>query len=499
MTPPTDTSGSPSNQNDTIFLSYARADDVKPPEESDGWVTFFWKNLRFELTDRGAKQAVLWLDRYQIDPAEAFTPKIEQALAQTRMLITVLSENWVQRGWCQEEVDYFGKQHADACERVVLVYKSNLDQKLVPDLLKERQSREGYRFFELDEDTGKIYEFYWRGIRNREAYIELIKQIALFIIDRLGITPAKPNAALRPVVNQIGKTVFVALTVGDLKDARQRLVNDLKASGFTVVPEDTVLLETGEAFEAAINESLIKAEYAVHLIGENHGITVEGGVEPIVDQQLRLARRAGLPRILWVPRWLPNQDNQKNDKRDPFEVMQRFDGLLEKEEIHHGEITDLSQWLRQRAQSKPINSGSGKVRMDSPNCDRILVAAAHEADEEQAIELANHIQKCGLTVQPYFSDDNAPSTEELNHTQILILWGEASDAELESMLDRLTTSVQVICLRLPGGDERAKRRFFRENVLLEKIDTLPGNRDETWKLLDELGIAIQTPHSGDSA
>jgi len=78
MTPPPDAS-SPSKQNNTIFLSYARADDTKPPEAStesaDGWVTFFWKNLRFELTDRGAKQAVLWLDRYQIEPAEAFTPQ----------------------------------------------------------------------------------------------------------------------------------------------------------------------------------------------------------------------------------------------------------------------------------------------------------------------------------------------------------------------------------------------------------------------------------------
>lgn len=170
--------------------------------------------------------------------------------------------------------------------------------------------------------------------------------------------------------------------------------------------------------------------------------------------------------------------------------MQLFGGRQEKEELHSGEVTDLSQWLRQRAQS--LTRMSGRAENDSTDCDRILVAAAHEGDEERAIELANLIQKCGYTVQPYFSDDHAPSAQALNQIQTLVLWGEAIGAELESMLDRLAASAQVICLRLPGGDEKAKRRFFRENVLLEKIDTLPANRDETIKLLDELGIAKQT-------
>jgi len=124
----------------------------------------------------------------------------------------------------------------------------------------------------------------------------------------------------------------------------------------------------------------------------------------------------------------------------------------------------------------------------------------HEDDEERAIALANLIQKCGLTVQPYFSDDAAsstPSAEELNRTKILMLWGEANEETLKSMLDRLAEAVKVICLRLPGGDEKAKRRFFRENVLLEIVDTLPSNRDETRQLLDELGIAVPSAGTGD--
>jgi hypothetical protein len=83
-----DTAGSPSAQapryGGSVFISYARADDEKPPFEEavQGWVTFFWHQLRWELTNAGVHQAELWLDRYQIEPAEAFTERIEEYACQ---------------------------------------------------------------------------------------------------------------------------------------------------------------------------------------------------------------------------------------------------------------------------------------------------------------------------------------------------------------------------------------------------------------------------------
>jgi hypothetical protein len=49
----------------TVFISYARADAVKPPfdKATKGWVTFFWHQLRWELTNAGLPEAKLWLDR----------------------------------------------------------------------------------------------------------------------------------------------------------------------------------------------------------------------------------------------------------------------------------------------------------------------------------------------------------------------------------------------------------------------------------------------------
>lgn len=51
------TQSSPPSRDGSVFISYARADDQKPPFEDaiEGWVTFFWDQLRFELTDRVAQ------------------------------------------------------------------------------------------------------------------------------------------------------------------------------------------------------------------------------------------------------------------------------------------------------------------------------------------------------------------------------------------------------------------------------------------------------------
>jgi hypothetical protein len=47
------------------------------------------------LTNAGLPEAKLWLDRYEIEPAEEFTEKIRAALQQAHLLVPILSANWV--------------------------------------------------------------------------------------------------------------------------------------------------------------------------------------------------------------------------------------------------------------------------------------------------------------------------------------------------------------------------------------------------------------------
>ena len=77
------------------------------------------------MTDRGAKRAKLWLDRYQIEPAEAFTPVIEKAVREAQLIVPVLSRNWVGSDWCRREVEAFGESHPDAARIAHLHHKAH--------------------------------------------------------------------------------------------------------------------------------------------------------------------------------------------------------------------------------------------------------------------------------------------------------------------------------------------------------------------------------------
>ena len=150
------TNSTPVSSNHSVFISYARADDESPPDNKKikGWVAFFWENLRYELTIRGAKQAKLWLDRYQIEPQEAFTEEIEKALAEAKLIVAILSKNWMNSDWCRRELETFDRIHRDASDRFVPIFKEKMEREFLPTLMQGRYAREGYQFFKVD-DAGK--------------------------------------------------------------------------------------------------------------------------------------------------------------------------------------------------------------------------------------------------------------------------------------------------------------------------------------------------------
>jgi TIR domain len=468
------------NYNGTVFLSYARADDVKPPfdEKAIGWISFFWGQLRYELTMNGAKEATLWVDRYQIEPAEAFTEAIKTAVINAKVMVPVFSVNWAQSDWCRREVDSFGVAHPDASRRIVPVFKNEVDPGTLPEIMKGEHAMEGYRFFTSDP-TGKINEFYWRGLQDESAYYTQVKKIALAILKRLGLDPVSRQESIKLSSNH---KVFLAFAARELADARQRLKNDLIQAGITVIPTVETPPDSVEEFESVVRAALAQAEFAVFFLGEKRGSTPEGGNEPILVIQLRLARESAstqkMPRILWTPRWLPGQETLV--KRDPFEIVGEFGGLQQGEEIYGGEVTDLSQWLRKRLESPPEPVVTPKTKK------LLVVASAQSNDDGLVADMANLVQEIVPTVKPLFADENWGDTEI--DAVVLIPWGTASVIELNTLLEKLPQNVRTICLRLPGGDEPSKRRFFKAGVFVDRINALPSDRRQAQELLQRLEI-----------
>jgi hypothetical protein len=455
-----------------VFISYARSDDERPPfdDTTQGWVTFFWHQLRFELINRGVHQAGLWLDRYQIEPAEEFTEKIKAVIAQARLFILILSNNWVQREWSQRELMAFIEQRSDNKDYIVLVKKAEPHQ--IPDLLK---GREGYKFY--DEDlTGRVRDFYWRGLKDKSEYFRVLTDVADWIAARLIAGPKRPRTMPAPK----NRTIFVAVPSDELRDAWQRVANDLNGAGFTVVPSEGTLPDTAANAEKAIRAALEEAEMSVHLLGESEGAKPDGSDETFVRMQLRLDREtaASRRRVLWAPKWLPDRGNEK---RDPFDVVERFGGLQPGEQVFAEEITDLSQWLRQQLDPTRADPAIAPVL--------VVVAAAAESDDHLVSALANRLQSDGITVRPMFTGEAVPPVPEAGRTAVLVLWGEATREAIDLFLARVSIVGARMCvLCLAGGDQTAKNRFFKDGVYAEHVQLLPPNPKAAHELLVQLEI-----------
>ena len=92
-----------------IFLSYARVDDEIPPTAVDrpGWVKHFHDALWYKLKQRVSKDLHFWRDVNDIEPDGVFAREIEAALHDAKLMVAVLSPNYVNRPWCRRELECF--------------------------------------------------------------------------------------------------------------------------------------------------------------------------------------------------------------------------------------------------------------------------------------------------------------------------------------------------------------------------------------------------------
>jgi hypothetical protein len=269
-----------------------------------------------------------------------------------------------------------------------------------------------------------------------------------------------------------------------MRDAWQRLVNDLVAAGHEVVPSDGRLPEEAADAADAVRAGMARAAMIIHLIGEREEPARAGSSETLVDLQIRLSREhnAGskpIPTIFWAPKWLPDH---AAGKRDPFQVLARFGAVRAGEHVYGEEVTDLSQWLRSRLQP----DGARQARQIS-----LCVVAASAEDDGYVNQLANRLQASDIRVRPTYAGEfpaGRPSEDIA-----LVVWGAAAGGAIRKIVDDLTAAGRrVFVLRLPGGDQQAKSIFFVAGVIAEDLPALPSDRRTARQLLEQLEI-VQSP------
>lgn len=270
-----------------IFLSYARIDDEVPTLDPDakGWVRYFYDQLRVALRQRLAGEVEFWRDLKDIDENEIFETAIEEGLDGSKLLLTVVSPSYLKSKWCSRERERFvarqgGKGSADV-ERVIKVLKHWLDERELPDELRERT---GYRFFLVEPETKREIQLYFNGKLRREAeYTDRVEQLVDYIVRSLQPRRSDPPPAR--------STVFLALGPNsDDSEPTLRLRAELEAAGLAVVQPHAGPITEQDA-RRQLDGMLTTARAAIHVVGRNAGPRPPTFSLPAVHLQLDASGR----------------------------------------------------------------------------------------------------------------------------------------------------------------------------------------------------------------
>jgi hypothetical protein len=346
-----------------VFVSYRRVDDEPPPgsPRERGFVAYLLRQLRWELSQLGVPDALLWQDRSRIEPGDIWSEAIFKALNNAELFVAILSCNYITSDWCKTELGTMASRVAtlDAASgqrRIFRVDKNSVPEGDIPETLRRIQAVQFYS--EGDEDDG-IDEFYWRGkVRRTREYEDAVNRLAKAIRKRLkelGIpleAPVKskaPSSAARPKKG----AVFLAKPATDMLEAYRALVCELQGRGYRVTPDaDKDLSEVGEEVQSTIVNALEDAEASIHLLGQRKGGRPDGLDMDLVPMQLAAAaeetrKKPDFVRMIWAPKVLMLQAGAEVE-RDPLDVVEGFGARLDTDQIDGDTASRFTEYVLQR-------------------------------------------------------------------------------------------------------------------------------------------------------
>jgi hypothetical protein len=415
------------NSDIQIFISYARDDDKPAPDlpETKGFVTFLREMLVYEFSKLGASRPKIWRDTNRIAQGDQFERMIEEAIAQSAILLVVLSQVWMARDFCQRELKSFAERWRaegpeDIRSRIVVVGKRYVDPDKRPSLLQHQQ---GFEFYSLNDpdDVGFELEFYSRGRIRDPRFETRIEQLAAYLwrkAERLAggrvEPPAPPQLPLPPPeaidmpaaaqakpAPAMGRLIYLAKPADDMRENYARIAKELEGRGYAVVPAVDSELPRDSSALAYIDTALAAAELSVHLVGEKPGFAPDDvKLDRIVKLQLaRAALRVPAAdgatgrefrRIVWAPRLVESADpDNASTERDPLAVLAAFDGQLPTDKIEGDTLSKFVDFLLQH-----LVLTAPSIRMpESIQADTRLYLCHSEQDAEYVGDLAEALQQ----------------------------------------------------------------------------------------------------------
>ena len=438
-----------------IFISYGHLDDLNPFGQEKGWVDLLHERLLVLVGQALGYEPTIWRDGHNLQGNDELRGAISEGVAQSLLLVPVITPRYVQSDWCNREMEAFHAGEATVSvaapgfrSRVFKIAKTPLPahlKKLEPVHIRNLI---GYQFYGEDETSGRLTEFspdptdkhYWRMLNRLVADITrtlidlkhapqgMSGPLDLGYLGRVGSGPGgtltnpetvspkplpkKSSGQSTDKENGTGaslpsKFVYLAETTSDLSEERERVRDELRQRGYGVLPEQKLPLEEVKQTESAISVAMERCALSVHLVGTRYGSTPEDDARSVVRIQEQLASEQGKAspaflRLLWMPPGLMTAALAINDERQKSFVSEIQNRITAGAELLQTSLEDLKTRIVEKLNpvAKPDarageRSKLKQVYLICENRDRGLVRPIKEYLFKQNLEVITWLDQGG--------------------------------------------------------------------------------------------------------
>lgn len=383
-----------------IIINYTEKDN-QPENGKNGWVTDFARFLEIMLTQVLGKNPniILKSEDSSLSAAE---------LKNTGILISILSQHFINSNRCLEAIDEFSKNNQSATtKRLFKVLKTKVDYDEQPLKLKDGLA---YELFDLDYDSGDsvIFDDYFGPAAENVYWMKMVDLAYDVHESLLLLQETDKQDKVKPLYKR--ETIFLAETGQDLNVQRNVIRRELQRHGYRVLP-DHMLPRDVKSAEKVINEVLTESIMSVHLIGNSYGDIPVGGDRSIVDMENKMAAQKvhdnpsgrKLQRLIWIN---PHQETSSDQQKTFIENIQRDLTGLEAAEIFQIPLEDFKNTLREELfdERAGMDNLEKEVSLDDKKLNVYLIY--DQLDDAEAKIVSKELIKAGLNViHPEFNEN----------------------------------------------------------------------------------------------
>lgn len=291
-----------------VFISYAHADNEFPENSAanSGWVTSLARNLNI---GPNVLKKNLFID-HQLEIGDEFSDDLINKVESSKLLVLLLSQNYVDSKWCGKELDHFIQAHSSDPDKPADVFVVELfpyeDLNNVPpniDRIRKRlihakfwhkptRSAEallsGYPTPLESGTDGQVH--YWNILNELRNAIDTRLRAQHKIISAAGSGQQSKDSLEtgKPSAPHLA-TILLADVTEDLEAQRNAVKIALEPEGIEVLPDGDYVGLTPQEFDVAIAEDLKRSTLFVQLLSPTVGRTGRGFTAPLPQLQFQHA------------------------------------------------------------------------------------------------------------------------------------------------------------------------------------------------------------------